>query len=846
MHRVIIALLMAVALAALPEEARSQNRWAKGIGSSYIGAGLQQGRANITRDASINWLRYSSENDDMQSSFGNYEMAVLGRSNSLDHIIAESYRHPDDWPPDPGVEGTTDYSINYIVSGMLAAGGTNTSESPNPLAGRGIVTHIFKQAPPTVNVDAGDGSGFRDRTVRQFSHRPSTADQILFAADGDRVNAGLVVDEAVLVKALNGPGTETTAWLYGSGVEDYTDHIIQTWSVHNSGRVPLFSGQDGYFVPGSGGTAVHAASAVPAEIAAEEPTLGGMLIGMDGAPGGLSIYDIAAKNQPAASFYEGGFQTGSRGEDHWNYDDINKIVWGTDGDDENVVTRPNRGDQIWSLGPQWTAWNFIPRKMTPGEFTDADSGGFMPLHIDETPVPNSASPTLASPNTAAAGNLAANWLVTGEGTEGEQPYTIRVGTPAGPTGLDGTAQEVYENRRGDSAGPTRADRTGTHLGNSWVNRPSWAGKWQVTNTSITEAPAAKWQDGLDHASLDYTKGSQGWDDVTMNIYQYFGPWDVPFNNYVHAALALMAGGNDRSLNQIFGQMYAKKTWLTRSQLDTFQDLFDSWDHLQTFAHWKDMFSAKAGQAFTEHDKHFYLNSAFDSLYAEAADVKEVWAAGIASGFFGPKYPTFIGYPTEVSYQGAPGKNNLSWEAAPGATSYNIYRTFVDYGKQRRFVANVTGLTYDDTKVDRGTDYYYAVAAVDGSGREGTQMMTLATNPVAPLRGPSTAWVNAVVVVPNPYNRLGGQESDGGFLFSGNTNAQNSVKFINLPARATINIFSTGGDLINTLKHTDGTGEESWYLVTDNNQRPASGLYLCHIQNDDNPTETRMLRLVIVR
>ena len=846
MHRVIIALLMAVALAALPEEALSQNRWAKGVGSSYIGAGLALSNGGLTRDASINWLRYSSENDDMQSSFGNYEMAVWNGSSLFNDIIAESYRYPDEWPGDTSVQGTTDFGVVETPAGMIPTGGQNINESPNPLAGRGIVTHIFKQAPPAVNVDSGDGSGFRDRTVRQFSHRPSTADQVLFAEDGDRVNAALLVDDATYIRTLNGPGTELDAWLYGSGVADYTDHVIQTWTVQYTGRVPLFPGQDGFFSPGSGGTAVHASTVVPAEITADEPTLGGLLIGENRSPGGLSVYDIAAKNQGAASFYEGGFQTGSRGEDHFNYDDTNKILWGTDGDDENLVTRPNRGDQIWSLGPQWTAWNFIPRKMTPGEFTDADTGGTMPLHIDEEPVANRASPTRDSPNTLAAANLSANWLVTGEGTEGEQPYTIRVGTAAGASALESSPQEAYEFRRGDSAGPTRADRTGTHLNNAWVDRPSWAGKWQVTNTSITEVPAGKWQEGLDHSSLDYTKASQGWDDVTMNFYQYFGPWDVPFNQYVHVAMAFMAAGNDRSLNQIFGQMYSKKTWLTRSQLDTFADLFDSWDHLQTFSHWKDMFSAKAGKAFTEHDKHFYLNSAFDSLYAEAADVREVWAAGIASGFFGPKYPTFIGYPTEVSYQGAPGKNNISWEAAPGATSYNIYRTFVDYGKQRRFVANVAGLTYEDTKVDRGTDYYYAVAAVDGQGREGTQMMTLATNPVAPLRGPSTAWVNAVVVVPNPYNRQGGQESDGGFLFSGNTNAQNSVKFVNLPARATINIFSTGGDLINTLKHTDGTGEESWYLVTDNNQRPASGLYLCHIQNDDNPTETVMLRLVIVR
>ena len=82
------------------------------------------------------------------------------------------------------------------------------------------------------------------------------------------------------------------------------------------------------------------------------------------------------------------------------------------------------------------------------------------FHIDETPVANRASPTRDSPNDLNAANLSDNWLVTGEGTEGEQPYTIRVGTAAGASALDSSPQDAYEFRRGDRAGPTRADRTG--------------------------------------------------------------------------------------------------------------------------------------------------------------------------------------------------------------------------------------------------------------------------------------------------------------------------------------------------------------------------------------------------
>ena len=89
------------------------------------------------------------------------------------------------------------------------------------------------------------------------------------------MNAALLVDDATYIRTLNGPGTELDAWLYGSGVADYTDHVIQTWTVQYTGRVPLFPGQEGFFSPGSGGTAVHASTVIPAEITAEEPHLAG-------------------------------------------------------------------------------------------------------------------------------------------------------------------------------------------------------------------------------------------------------------------------------------------------------------------------------------------------------------------------------------------------------------------------------------------------------------------------------------------------------------------------------------------------------------------------------------------
>ncbi|MBI2951859.1 hypothetical protein HYY27_07190, partial [bacterium] len=266
------------------------------------------------------------------------------------------------------------------------------------------------------------------------------------------------------------------------------------------------------------------------------------------------------------------------------------------------------------------------------------------------------------------------------------------------------------------------------------------------------------------------------------------------------------------------------------------------------AYWKDTLTKNAGKPVTESDKHAFINSAIDSLYKQVGIVKKVWADGLAAGRFGPSYPAFAGWPSSVSYVAGPGSAVLTWNAAPGAAKYNVYRQIGHAGKQPRQVASgVTGTTFTDSNLDRGVFYYYAVSAVDAQGREGAWMMTQSTNPIIPTRVPATAgWQDRVRIVPNPVSRLGGQEKDGGFNYTGGAINQNSVQFVNIPAKATINIFTTTGDLVASVRHTSGTGDESWYLLTDNNQRPVSGIYLCHIRNDSAPSEVKLLKLVVLR
>ena len=87
----------------------------------------------------------------------------------------------------------------------------------------------------------------------------------------------------------------------------------------------------------------------------------------------------------------------------------------------------------------------------------------------------------------------------------------------------------------------------------------------------------------------------------------------------------------------------------------------------------------------------------------------------------------------------------------------------------------------------------------------------------------------VKVVPNPYI-LENEWQQSQF--------QRELKFINLPDRCKIRIFTVAGDLIKTITHeetyqrtNDAGGDEWWDIVTDKGELPASGVYLFHIDSD---------------
>jgi hypothetical protein len=116
---------------------------------------------------------------------------------------------------------------------------------------------------------------------------------------------------------------------------------------------------------------------------------------------------------------------------------------------------------------------------------------------------------------------------------------------------------------------------------------------------------------------------------------------------------------------------------------------------------------------------------------------------------------------------------------------------------------------------------------------------VAFNVTNTARGPTAADLRAVHTVPDPYYVTSAYEQ---------TTDNKVIKFVNLPQKAIIRIYSASGVLVNLLEHNSVTfgGEANWNVRNRNNQVVASGVYFYHIEaNDQGKTARRVGRMTIV-
>lgn len=147
----------------------------------------------------------------------------------------------------------------------------------------------------------------------------------------------------------------------------------------------------------------------------------------------------------------------------------------------------------------------------------------------------------------------------------------------------------------------------------------------------------------------------------------------------------------------------------------------------------------------------------------------------------------------------------------------------------------------------GLKYYYVVVAYDpdkpdrgltsSESSKANYRKTLDGAPDAVVPRTDAAPDNVldnVRVVPNPYK--GSAQFEAAY--------EDQVMFTNLPALSKISVFTMTGDLVWDYKHRDATsGVAIWNLISRNNQKVVSGLYIYVVETE---SEKKIGKMLIVR
>jgi hypothetical protein len=241
-------------------------------------------------------------------------------------------------------------------------------------------------------------------------------------------------------------------------------------------------------------------------------------------------------------------------------------------------------------------------------------------------------------------------------------------------------------------------------------------------------------------------------------------------------------------------------------------------------------------------KNAWVRTGRDSLLQTFARATENWNSDLKLPQ-APIPPSFF----EVTSGGD--KIALSWsgssESDPTLKSYRIYRAdsaFDNYNY--RLIAEVPKgtLSYDDRTPIRGFSYYYYLQAVGESGGvelTSNRYFTQTREPAYLMREAVDDGdkMKDIRVVPNPYNIKASRNKQ-------YPNENDKIMFLDLPGECTIRIYTERGDLIKTIHHTNGAGDEAWQSNTDFRQIVVSGVYIAHFETPDGRSTFR--KFVVIR
>jgi hypothetical protein len=305
-------------------------------------------------------------------------------------------------------------------------------------------------------------------------------------------------------------------------------------------------------------------------------------------------------------------------------------------------------------------------------------------------------------------------------------------------------------------------------------------------------------------------------DVEANIskpsgYRAYGPYDLDFGQSVRLIKVVAAGGISHELCKEYGRK-AFDAGYTGPVMDEIETLHktgrDSVLKVLDYANW---------------------NVNGDKGGREVYDVPDA-----------PRPPANFdvaanGSVIELSWSDE-SRNDKDFDT--GVEDFEGYRLFKAIGARDsvyRLIYDGTGNEFIDEDVFSGFQYFYYLVAYDNGSQNWEEpgvslesgkyycwtgwSPTGVTPAIAPIT--SSGSLDAIRVVPNPY-------SAAGLKFPGE---DDKILFTGLPAECTITIYTSNGDFVHEIEHTDGSGNEPWNLRTKYNQYAVSDVYIYKVDSD---------------
>lgn len=315
----------------------------------------------------------------------------------------------------------------------------------------------------------------------------------------------------------------------------------------------------------------------------------------------------------------------------------------------------------------------------------------------------------------------------------------------------------------------------------------------------------------------------------------FGPYDLAPGDSIRIVLAEGASGLSRSMCYKVGQ-----NWKNQVHTDELPESSDLHSHMMNNYH-------------RQSDTHNYYKNAWvftgvDSIIKVFKRAKENFDL-MKNGQSLPRPPE---PPAMFNIASGGDKIYLNWsnesESGQGFSGYNLYRlkfkpdtTLFTYDISQNEVIPIDNSIatiwklepgvneFEDNTAVRGFDYFYYLEAFDDGTNDdiilnSSKFFTL-TNKAANLKRPPGSSFQDIRVVPNPFH-VSARDIQFG------VSAPDRLMFLNIPPICTIRIFTERGDLVDTIEHTDGSGDEVWNSITSSRQIIVSGIYIAHFEMPD--------------